>query len=219
MLTLLDARAASATGARSGGRRCSGSARSATLSAVESPDQLLAARLAAGDERALTETFDALASAVHTAAVRVLGQAAAAQDVVQDVFVELWRRPQRYDPALGSLRTYLTVSARHRAYDVLRSELRRIGREARHHRLTPEHHQGSPAEEVADAQVASAVREAMRTLPAEQRQVVEMAYFGGLSYREVARTVGISEGTAKSRIRLALGKLEILLDRQMLESP
>lgn len=179
----------------------------------------MAARLAAGDERALTEAFDALASVVHAAAVRVLGQAAAAQDVVQDVFVELWRRPQRYDPALGSLRTYLTVSARHRAYDVLRSELRRVGREERHHRLTPENHQDPPDAEVADALAASAVRDALRTLPAEQRQVVEMAYFGGLSYREVARTVGISEGTAKSRIRLALGKLEILLDRQMLESP
>ena len=207
------------TEARSdGGRRCIGPVRTSTLRDVESPDELLAARLAAGDERALTETFDALAPAVHAAAVRVLGQSAAAQDVVQDVFVELWRRPQRYDPALGSLRTYLTVSARHRAYDVLRSELRRIGREARHHRLTPEHHQVAPDQEVADALAASAVREALRTLPAEQREVVEMAYFGGLSYREVARTAGISEGTAKSRIRLALGKLEVLLDRQMLES-
>ncbi|WP_214400960.1 RNA polymerase sigma factor [Pseudonocardia lacus] len=218
MHMLLDARAAGGMGARSDRGRCSGPARGSTLSDMRSPDQLLAARLAAGDERALTEAFDALASAVHTAAVRVLGQTATAQDVVQDVFVELWRRPQRYDPALGSLRTYLIVSARHRAYDVLRSELRRMGREARHHRLTPGHHQDSPDEKVADALTASTVREALRTLPAEQRQVVEMAYFGGLSYREVARTVGISEGTAKSRIRLALGKLEILLDRQMLES-
>lgn len=109
MLTLLDARAAVATGARSDRGRCSGPACGGTLSAMESPDQLLAGRLAAGDERALTETFDALASAVYTAAVHLLGHSAAAQDVVQDVFVELWRRPQRYDPALGSLRTYLTL--------------------------------------------------------------------------------------------------------------
>jgi RNA polymerase sigma-70 factor (ECF subfamily) len=186
---------------------------------VESSDQLLAARLAAGDERALTEVFDTLGSAVYAAAVHVLGESAAAQDVVQDVFVELWRRPQRYDPALGGLRTYLTLTARHRAYDVLRSELRRVGREERHHRLAPEPHRPTPGEDVIAALTASAVRDAVRALPAEQRQVVEMAYFRGLSYREVAHAVGISEGTAKSRIRLALGKLENLLDRQLLESP
>ena len=104
--------------------------------------------------------------------------------------------------------------SRHRAYDVLRSELRRVGREERHRRLAIE----PPGEDVIDALTAAAVRDAVRALPPEQRQVVEMAYFGGLSYREVARAVGISEGTAKSRIRLALGKLENLLDRQLLES-
>jgi RNA polymerase sigma-70 factor (ECF subfamily) len=185
---------------------------------VESPGQLLAARLAAGDEGALAEVFDALGPAVYAAAMHVLGQAAAAQDVVQEVFVDLWRQPQRYNPTLGSLRTYLTMSARHRAYDLLRSELRRVGREERHHRLIPPQHQATPGEEVLDALTASAVRAAIRALPPEQRQVVEMAYFGGLSYRDVARAVGISEGTAKSRVRLALAKLEVMLDRQLLES-
>ncbi len=194
--------------------RYSGPVRGSIVRAVESSDQLLAARLAAGDERALTEVFDTLASAVYGAAVHVLGESAAAQDVTQDVFVELWRRPQRYDPALGSLRTYLALTARHRAYDLLRSELRRIGREERHHRLEVE----PRSVDAIDALTAAAVRDAVRALPAEQRQVVEMAYFGGLSYREVARAVGIPEGTAKSRIRLALGRLETLLDRQLLES-
>ena len=88
----------------------------------------MAARLLAGDERALGEIFDRLGTVVYGAALRVLGDAAAAQDVAQDVFVELWGHPGRYDPAAGSLRTYLAVLARHRAVDLIRGELRRIAR-------------------------------------------------------------------------------------------
>jgi RNA polymerase sigma-70 factor, ECF subfamily len=196
---------------------CCGRWRSSNVRAVESTGHLLAARLAAGDDRALAEVFDALGWAVHATALQVLGDDAAAQDVVQDVFVELWRHPQHYDETLGSLRTYLNLCARHRAYDVLRSELRRAGREKRSERLIPPQRQRSPGEEVADAQTASLVRDAVRSLPPDQRVVVEMAYYGGLSYRDVARAVGIPEGTAKSRVRLALAKLESELDRHMLE--
>ena len=141
----------------------------------------------------------------------------AAQDVVQDVFVDLWCHPERYDETLGTLRTYLSLCARHRALDVVRSDLRRAGREERHARLLPVPRQQSPGEQVADADTASTVRAAVRRLPPDQRQVVELAYFGGLSYRDVARQMGIPEGTAKSRVRLALAKLETVLDRQLLE--
>ncbi|MCV2490783.1 sigma-70 family RNA polymerase sigma factor [Geodermatophilus sp. YIM 151500] len=185
---------------------------------MESTDSLHSARLSAGDDRALAEVFDAVAPAVHTTARRVLGDAAAAQDVVQDVFVDLWCHPERYDETLGSLRTYLVIRARHRAHDVLRSELRRWAREERHGRSVPPPHAPSPGEQVAAAETASAVRDAVRLLPPDQRSVVELAYFGGLSYREVARHLGIPEGTAKSRMRLALARLEALLDRQLLES-
>ena len=76
---------------------------------MDAADALLAARLTAGDDHALAEVFDRLAPAVYGAALRVLGQSAAAQDIVQDVFVELWSRPDRYNPEAGTLRTYLTV--------------------------------------------------------------------------------------------------------------
>jgi RNA polymerase sigma-70 factor, ECF subfamily len=175
-------------------------------------------RLAAGDDHALTEAFDALASSVYGSALRVLGDNSAAQDVVQDVFVELWAHPGRYDPAAGTLRTYLIVLARHRAVDVVRSELRRVARQERSYRVTP----ASPAASVGDvvlaAETASLVRAAVQLLPASQRQVVELAYFEGLTCREVVRAVGIPEGTAKSRLRLALVKLEDMLDRELLES-
>ena len=184
---------------------------------MESAGSFLAARLAAGDERALAEAFDQFAPAVHATALQILGDDLAAQDVVQDVFVGLWTHPERYDGALASPRTYLNLCARHRALDVVRSDVRRAGREARHTRLVPPPRQPSPGEEVARADTASAVRAAVRALPADQRQVVELAYFGGLSYRDVARRIGIAEGTAKSRLRLALAKLGTVLDHDLLE--
>jgi RNA polymerase sigma-70 factor (ECF subfamily) len=197
--------------------RCPGAGANANVRRVEASDALLAARLAAGDERALGEIFDRLGAVVYGAALRVLGDTAAAQDVAQDVFVELWSHPGRYDPAAGALRTYLAVLARHRAVDLVRGELRRIARQERHHRLTPGQRPPLPGDEVVGAEAASVVRAAVQLLPEGQRQVVELAYFGGLSYREVALAARIPEGTAKSRLRLALAKLESVLDRQMLD--
>lgn len=206
-------RARARSGRRSGCRVRIGGG---TVRAVESVGSLLTARLAAGDDRALAEVFDQLGPAVHATALQILGDPAA-QDVVQDVFVELWCHPQGYDESLGSLRTYLTLRARHRALDVLRSELRRAGREERHARLLPAPRPPSPGEEVADADAAAVVRAAVGTLPPDQRRAVELAFFCGLSYRDVARRMGIPEGTAKSRVRLALAKLEALLDSHLLE--
>lgn len=185
---------------------------------VGGPDTRLAQRLAAGDDHALAEIFDRLAPAVYGAAVRVLGEGSAAQDVVQDVFVELWRDPARYDPATASLRTFLTLRARHRAVDLVRSELRRVARQERQHRLAEPAAHPLPFELVAGAEAARVVRDAVALLPDNQRQVVELAYYRGLTCREVALAAGIPEGTAKSRLRLALGKLETMLDRQLLES-
>ncbi|HEY7325778.1 MAG TPA: sigma-70 family RNA polymerase sigma factor [Streptosporangiaceae bacterium] len=185
---------------------------------MESTDVLMAARLAAGDDHALAEVFDHLAPRVYGAALQVLRQGAAAQDVVQDVFVELWSNPGKYDPAAGKLGAYLVTMARHRAVDVVRSEVRRLARQERLFRLTPDMPPRSPGDELAEADAATAVRAAVRQLPADQRQVIELAYFKGMSYREVACALGIPEGTAKSRLRLALAKLETVLDKQLLES-
>jgi RNA polymerase sigma-70 factor (ECF subfamily) len=187
-----------------------------TVRAVESAGSLLIARLAAGDDRALAEVLDEFGPAVHVTALQILGDPAA-QDVVQDVFVDLWCHPQRYDESLGTLRTYLTLCARHRALDLLRSEFRRAAREQRHARLLPVPRPPTPGDEVADADAASVVRAALRTLPPDQRRAVELAYFGGLTYRDVARQMGIPEGTAKSRVRMALAKLATLLDHHLLE--
>jgi RNA polymerase sigma-70 factor (ECF subfamily) len=191
----------------------------ASVRGVGGMDAVLAARLAAGDDHALAEVFDALAYSVYSSARRVLGDDSAAQDVVQDVFVELWTHPGRYDPAAGTLRTYLTMLARHRAVDLLRSELRRVARQERSYRLTAAPSAAAGAgDEVVATETTSLIRAAVQGLPASQRQVVELAYFKGLTCREVASAVGIPEGTAKSRLRLALAKLGRILDRELLES-
>jgi RNA polymerase sigma-70 factor (ECF subfamily) len=177
-------------------------------------DGLLVARIAAGDDEALAEAYDRFGPLVYGVARRVTGNAAAAEDVAQEIFVGLWSSPERFDPARGSLRGYLGVLAQRRATDSVRAELRRVLREQRSERLQP-----SPApSEMDEAVVGGLVREAVRLLPQEQQQVVELAYFVGLPYREVAQRLNIPEGTAKSRLRLALTKLESSLDRQLLES-
>ena len=175
---------------------------------------VLAARLAAGDDHALGEAFDALARSV----LRVLADKSTAQNVVQDVFIELWAHPHRYDPAAGTLRTYVTVLARRRAVDLVRSELRRVARQERFHRVRPVPSAAGVDDEMMAGETVSLVRAAVQRLPASQRLVVELAYFEGLTYREVAHAAGIPGGTAKSRLRLALAKLEEMLDRQLLES-
>jgi RNA polymerase sigma-70 factor (ECF subfamily) len=185
---------------------------------VDGTDALLVARIAAGDDLALAEVYDATARAVFAVAVRILADPGAAEDVVQDVFVQLWTHPGRYDPTSAPLRTYLLVVARHRAVDVGRAEARRAARQERHHRLTPRDAEPLPAEAAEAAEVSRLVQDAVQRLPADQRRLVELAYFAGMSYREVAAAEGIPEGTAKSRLRAALARLQAVLDRQLLES-
>jgi RNA polymerase sigma-70 factor, ECF subfamily len=189
-----------------------------SVTLVEATDALLMARLCAGDDDALAEVFDQFGAAVYGAAARIVGSSTTAQDVVQEVFVQLWSRPDRYDPDAGPLGPYLVMLARHRALDLTRSELRRAARQVRHHRLSPVEFEPTPDDRVAAIAAAAAVRNAVDQLPPAQRAVVELAYFQGLTFREVARTLDLPEGTAKSRLRLALTKLESVLDRHLLES-
>lgn len=174
-------------------------------------DQAIAARLRAGDDTALAASYDQLGPLVHGIAASLLG-AQRAEDVTQDVFIELWQHPERFDPARGSLRTFLAVVARRRAIDELRSHNRRRARERRADGGAP------PAtvpdvEEAALAMIAAdRIRKAVTRLPAEQRRAVELAYYDGLTYRDVAAAMGSPEGTTKSRLRLGLGRLARELD-------
>ncbi len=169
-------------------------------------------RLIAGEEGALNEIYDQFSSFVYGLALRVIGDARAAEDVSQDVFVSVWERPDAFDPHRGSLRTWLGTLAHRRAVDHVRREearRRRAIKDAARSVSTPD------VEEMALALVtAERVRSALDTLPDEQRRAIQLAYFGGKTYRQVADVLGIPEGTAKSRLRLGLRRIADVLETE-----
>jgi RNA polymerase sigma factor (sigma-70 family) len=169
-------------------------------------------RVVAGDDAALREVYDQYASFVYGIAARVIGDPRAAEDVSQDVFVGFWERPAAFDPARGSLRTWLGTLTHRRAVDHVRREearRRRTERDAGRALAAPD------VEEMATALLtAERVRAAVDVLPEEQRRAVQLAYFGGKTYRQVAEVLGIPEGTAKSRLRLALRRIADALEAE-----
>ena len=141
--------------------------------------------------------------------MRVLGDPGRAEDAVQDAFMNVWNRAASFDAHRGSLRAWLLTSVRNRSIDYLRG---RGGREREREReLNPEvAHALSPSDpwrEVALSLERTAVRDAMASLPAEQRQVIELAYFGGYTHAEIADMIRVPLGTVKGRMRLALEKM------------
>ena len=154
----------------------------------------------------LAEAYRRHAGAVLALAARVLGSKTLAEEVVQEVFLRLWNDADRFDPDRGSLRSWLLAQAHGRAVDLLRSETSRKGREERQHRIRAE--SGYDLEhEVWDLAVAEQVRGALDGLPVDERRAIELAYFKGLTYREVAVALDQPEGTVKSRIRAGLRRL------------
>lgn len=157
-------------------------------------------------EEALAEAYRRHAGAVFALASRVLGSRNLAEEVVQEVFLRLWHDADRFDPERGSLRSWLLAQTHGRAVDLLRSELARKGREEREHRGRAE--SGYDLEhEVWDLAVGEQVRDALGALPVEERKAIELAYFRGLTYRQVAVALDQPEGTVKSRIRAGLKRL------------
>ena len=191
----------------------------AGVGSLASPDDAaLVARVVAGDETALGLVFDRYAALVFGLAQRVTRSAAAAEEITQEVFVFFWEHPDRFDPARGTLRAFLGSIAHRRAVDVVRRETRRSAREDRV-AADPSIADDGASSDLADravaGDVAARVRAAVAELPADQREAIELAYFDGCTFREVAVRLGIPEGTAKSRLRLALAKLANLLGPEL----
>jgi RNA polymerase sigma-70 factor (ECF subfamily) len=175
-----------------------------------SPDRELAARLVAGDESALREAYRAHAPAVHGLALRVLANEALAEDVVQDVFVRLWEQPERFDVSRGPIRSFLLSMTHSRAVERVRSEASQQRRRSELGRQ-PARAADDPARLLETEEAQLAVRSALAELPDSQRRPIEMAYFDGLSYRDVARQLNEAEGTVKYRIRMGMQKLRAAL--------
>jgi RNA polymerase sigma-70 factor (ECF subfamily) len=142
---------------------------------------------------------------------RIVGDQAVAEEIVQEVFVNLWRLPERYNPDRGTVRSLLRACVRHRAVDRLRSETSRRRREERFHDRS-DRGNAEPEALVLDELRNARVRGGLAALTPDQLTAVELAYFDGYSYREVARVLALPEGTVKSRIRAALAVLRDDLD-------
>jgi RNA polymerase sigma-70 factor (ECF subfamily) len=167
------------------------------------------------DPRTFSRIYDQHAQSVYGSALRILGNPAQAQDVTQDVFLLLWRRPRRFDARRGELGAYLRLMARSRALDLYR-ESQAAGRASDRLRVVAAREEGSvddrPVSAVERAGDRAVLRAALHTLPDGQREAVVLAYWGGLTADQIARRSGIPLGTAKSRIRLGMAKVRAELE-------
>ncbi len=173
-------------------------------------DAQLVTAIARFSEVALAEVYRRHGGAVYGLAKRVMGNATEAEDVTQEVFLRLWNQPDRFDAARGSLRSFLLAQSHGRAVDAIRSSNSRRNREARDAFDTA---RGSydMQHEVWDLSVADQVSTAMGSLPDEERRAIELAYYDGRTYREVAQLLGQPEGTVKSRIRNGMRRMRAVL--------
>jgi len=180
-----------------------------TRNLAKMADAELAERLLARDESALREAIRLYGGIVNGMARRILSDPTLAEEVAQDAFLSLWRRPGAFDPDRGSLKTFLTSIARNKAIDLVRKEesLKRT--------------KESLFQEVGGAEASSTFQDrvddrsevvtALQKLPAQQREAIVLAYFGGRTYREVADELRAPEGTVKTRMRDGLIKLRVLV--------
>jgi RNA polymerase sigma-70 factor (ECF subfamily) len=153
--------------------------------------------------------YDRHGGVAYSLAYRIVGERGAAEDVVQEAFISIWRSGARYDAARGSVRTWMLGIVRNRAIDFLRSKAGRAPKldfdddSILEHRPAAEQTES----EALERETAQEVRGALDELPGEQAKVIQMAYFGGFSHSEIAGMLGVPLGTVKGRMRLGLEKI------------
>lgn len=159
--------------------------------------------------------YSCYSSLVFGLARRITASSASAEDITQEVFLHLWEHPDHVDLSRGTLRSYIGVVTHRRSVDAVRRATRAQHRDERAGRdsgVRAESHESDVVDNDVEVQRTHRLRQAIHALPNEQRRALELAYFGDCTYREVATQLGIPEGTAKSRLRLALAKLRDLID-------
>jgi RNA polymerase sigma-70 factor (ECF subfamily) len=165
-----------------------------------------------GEMRAFEVVFDRHAGAAYSLAFRMCGRRAMAEDIVQEAFLSLWRSGSGYDRARGSVRSWVLSAVHNRAIDQLRRAGTKTGRDVHDDGIA----ERLPALEATDAEVerrdqAGRVRGALGELPPDQRRVIELAYFGGLTHSQIADMLDLPPGTVKGRMRLGLTKMRSAL--------
>lgn len=168
-------------------------------------DSVLLAGLARHDETALVSLIESSGRYIYGKALQILHEPALAEEVAQDTLLALWWRPERFDPSKGSIRSFLMGIARFKAIDLVRREEVIRSKAAR---LLDAKAFFEPSSVDDEFEGASAVRAAIRLLPAMKREVIYLAFYQGLTYREVAKQLGLPEGTVKTRIRDSLIRLK-----------
>ncbi|MEI8195883.1 MAG: sigma-70 family RNA polymerase sigma factor [Phycisphaerae bacterium] len=165
-------------------------------------------RMAAGDHAALGRCYDLMGPVVFSLAVRMLRDRQAAEDVTQDIFVQVWRQAANYDTSRGSPEAWMMMIGRTRILDRLRSRaagivLKPVG----DHLPDAPDAEDWPDDLAVSRENASQVRQALASLPADQKQAIELAFFDGLTHVEISEKLGVALGTIKTRIRLGLLKI------------
>jgi len=171
---------------------------SAEIKGVVSDGALLSA-VRSGDEGAMAALYDRYSSVVYSVALRVLSDTAAAEDVLQEVFMQLWRNPARFDASRGALAPWLAVITRNRAIDILRKRHPESDIDDVVVSVVPDMAGGAER-----SRAMEKVRGVLAAMPTAQRSVLEMAYFEGLTHTEIAAKSGEPLGTVKTRIRAGL---------------
>jgi len=175
-------------------------------------DRALVQQLALGSAEAMRAIYARCAGRAFAIVLHLLRSRADAEEVLQETFLEVWRRAREFDPARGGLETWVLTMARTRAIDRLRSagaQARLVEGASKEALVSPS--PPEPSEVASQHEERARVEAALRTLPPEQREVVTLAYFEGLSQQEIAERTGTPLGTVKTRTRLALEKLATLL--------
>jgi len=170
-------------------------------------DGALVAAIRNGNQEAMAELYDRYSSVVYAVALRVLGDTSAAEDVLQEIFMQLWRKPGAFDASRGNLAPWLAVITRNRAVDVLRK--RRPQSELEDTTLTVDPDFAGEADR---GLIVEKVRSALQAMSSQQRNALEMAYFEGYSHSEISAKTGEPLGTIKTRIRSGLMQLRKLVE-------
>ncbi len=170
--------------------------------------------IAQGDEGALAQLYDGAGRIVFGIALRMVGEPGAAEDITMEVFLQVWRTAASYAGTRGSVVSWLAMLARTRAIDWLRSPYGRFGRQSETLEKVSDAGDGrlGPEDRTIAAERQRLVKESMAALPVDQRESIELAYYGGLSHSEIAGRLGVPLGTVKTRIRLGMGRLRSALE-------